>query len=176
MTEIDTPARWAVVAAYAVPLCVAPSAVWRLSLLGEETFRMDAEGWYLVTLSAVSMGLALLTPGLVHRWGERVPRRVPGLGGRPVPTGAAVVPAVTGALLLIAVCVYVVLNAVFGFVERGPVLIGPDDADAVRRPEPTGAVLVWYLPLLLWGPLVLAVAVDRWRRGRTRGRARGREA
>ncbi len=170
MTVTDSPtttrpaARWAVVAAYAAPLCVAPSSLWRLSILGDETVRLDAEGWYLITLSLLSMGLALLTLGLVHRWGERIPRRVPGLGGRPVPARAAVAPAATGALLLIAICAYVLLNAVFGFVERGPVLIGPDGADAVRRPEPGIEVLAFYLPLLLWGPLVLAVAVDRWRR------------
>ncbi|GAA1031780.1 hypothetical protein GCM10009557_28150 [Virgisporangium ochraceum] len=150
MTTIDPPARWAVAAAWAVPLCVLPSAVWRVSLLAEDDIRMDAEGWYLVTLSVVSVGLAVLTLALVYPV--------------PVPARVAVVPAVTGGLLLVAISVYVGLNAVFGFVETGPVLIGPEESDAVRRPEPGGPVAVAYLPLLLWGPLVLAVARDRWRR------------
>jgi hypothetical protein len=147
---MNPPPRWAFVAAYAVPLCVAPSAIWRLTLLAEED--MTAESWYLITLSVVSMGLALLTTGLVHRWGERAPVRA-----WPV--------AVTGALLLIAITLYAILNAVFGFVERGPVLIG---SDTVQRPEPTMGILVFYLPLLLWGPLVLAVALDNRRRTRAR--------
>jgi hypothetical protein len=157
------PARWAVVAAWTVPLCVLPSSVWRLSLLADDTIGMDAEGWYLITLSVVSVALAALTPGLVHRWGERVPRWVPRIGGRPVPARAAVVPAVTGALLLVAICVYGALNMIFNLVGQGPVFIGPDESEATR-PEPDGVVVLLYAPLLAWGPLVLAVAWDRWRR------------
>lgn len=55
-------------------------------------------GWYLLLLSGLSMGLALLTLGLVHDWGERVPGWVPLLGGRTVPTRAAVFPAAAGAV------------------------------------------------------------------------------
>ncbi|MCF2434810.1 hypothetical protein LV779_08895 [Streptomyces thinghirensis] len=36
----------------------------------------------------MSEALALLTLGLVRPWGEVVPRRVPLLGGRPVPVMA----------------------------------------------------------------------------------------
>jgi len=38
--------------------------------------------WYMIFLSALSMGLALLTLGLVHGWGQRVPHWVPRIGGR----------------------------------------------------------------------------------------------
>lgn len=150
MTIAHPPPRWAVAAAWAVPVCVLPSSVWRVSLLAGDDLRLDAEGWYLVVLSAGSVGLALLTLALVYPV--------------PVPAWVAVVPAVTGGLLLVAISGYVGLNAVFGFVETGPVLIGPERSKAVRRPEPGGWVAVAYLPLLFWGPLVLAVARDRWRR------------
>jgi hypothetical protein len=135
-----------------VPLCVLPSALWRVSLLADDAITLDAEGWYLIALSGASVGLALLTPALVHRWSERFPR------------WAVVVPAVTGALLLIAISLYAVVNATFHIVGQGPVLIGPDTAP---RPEPDGWVALVYLPLLAWGPLVLAVALDHGRRRRT---------
>ncbi|MEH0982384.1 hypothetical protein [Micromonospora sp. CPCC 205556] len=52
-TLAAAPSPWAVWAAYAVPLCVLPSAVWRLSLV----FTDDAvTTWYMIFLSALSMG------------------------------------------------------------------------------------------------------------------------
>jgi hypothetical protein len=166
---LEPPSRWAVAAAYAVPLCVLPSAAWRMSLLVDGSVPMDEEGWYLLTLSAGSVGLALLTLGLVHRWGEEVPRLVPMIGGRPVPVRAAVVPAVTGALLLIGLDLYAILNGLLNVVERGPVLVGPDGTDLPPRPEPGTGVLALYVPLLAWGPLLLAVALDYRRRRRRSG-------
>ncbi|SHG44221.1 hypothetical protein [Streptoalloteichus hindustanus] len=161
--------RWAVWAAYAVPLCVLPSAGWRAGEVfsGEVSFR--DEGWYLLLLSAVTMGFAMLTPGLVHRWGERVPKWVPGLGGRAIPVRSAVVPAVVGASLIIALCLYGVLNWMFHLVDRAPVLIGPDD---VARQPPGWEVGVLYLPALAWGPLVLVLALH-YRRRRSRAMAFG---
>ena len=156
--------RWAVWAAYAVPLCVLPSAVWRASVVFDGKVSIADGGWYLLLLSGLSMGLALLTPGLVHHWGERIPGWVPGLGGRTVPVRAAVIPAVIGASLLIGICLYAVFNMTFHFVERGPVLIGPDNTE---QPPPGSDVLALYVPMLAWGPLVLAVALA-YRRRRNR--------
>src|SRR6185312_2286662 len=78
-TWAAAPAPWAVGAAYAVPLCVLPSAIWRLSLV----FTDDAvTTWYMIFLSVLSMGLALSTLGLVHHWGQQVPHWVPLFGRR----------------------------------------------------------------------------------------------
>ncbi|MFB9239552.1 hypothetical protein ACFFWC_29140 [Plantactinospora siamensis] len=159
------PPRWAVLAAYAVPLCVLPSAIWRVTLLTGGTVGMTAEGTYLIVLSAGSVGLALLTLGLVHDWGERIPRWVPGLGGRAVPVRAAAIPAFVGAGVIIAICLYALLNMTFHFVHRGPVLVGPRESD-LPRPEPGRGVLACYVPLLAWGPLLLAVALSYVRRRR----------
>lgn len=165
-TRTAAPARWAVAAAYAVPLCVLPSAIWRLSVAADG----GAVSWYLVLLSVLSMALALLTPGLVHDWGERVPGWVPGLGGRPVPARPVEVIAVTGGALLVAICAYVLLNLAFGLVGRG---WSPDAlADPVPHEPPGWNVLRYYVPMLAWGPLVLAVAVDRRRRARARAHDR----
>jgi hypothetical protein len=149
---VPAPPRWAVIAAWAVPLCVLPSAVWRLAQVGD----VDSAGWYLALLSVLSLALASLTLGLVQRWGEWFPPRlVSGL-------------ATTGAALLTGLCLYLALNAAFGLVERGPVLIGRDD---VAHPPPGADVLVWYLPLLLWAPLVGAVTWDFRRRHRVAARS-----
>jgi hypothetical protein len=53
------------------------------------------------------------------------------------------------------------VNSVFHLVDRGPVLVGEDQPD---MPPPGWDVGVWYLPLLLWAPLVLAVTWDYRRR------------
>jgi hypothetical protein len=157
------PAPWAVAAAYAVPLCVLPSTVWRCSLVVDGTVGLDAEGWYLLALSIASAGLALLTLGLVRPWGERIPRWVPVLSGRPIPMRVVVVPALIGASLLIASSLYVVVDELFHVVGQGPVAIGPSGQQAAPRPEPDG-VLALYVPLLAWGPLLLAVTLDHRRR------------
>ncbi|MBE1485707.1 hypothetical protein [Plantactinospora soyae] len=152
---------WAVWAAYAVPLCILPSAVWRVTLLFRDGFTLADGGWYLLLLSILSMGLGLLTLGLVQRWGERIPGWVPGLGGRTVPVRAATIPALIGGSLLITLCLYLVFNLTFDVVDQGPVLIGPDDTG---HPPPGWDVWPYYLPLLAWGPLVLALAANYRRR------------
>lgn len=169
--------RWVRMAAWAVPLCVLPSALWRLALVfgafeGQAPPMGDswAERLYVPGLSVVSVGLGLLTLGLVHRWGEVVPSWVPRLGGRTVPVRAAYLPAVTGAGLLMALCAYAVLNAHFHFVTRVRPLIGEDrdGADITGTAEQLG---VWaYAPLVLWGPLLLVVA-ESYRRRRRRAQA-----
>jgi hypothetical protein len=152
------PPPWAVWAAYAVPLCVLPSALWRLSLV----FTDDAvTHWYMIFLSTVSMGLALLTLGLVHRWGQRFPHWVPRIGGRRIPARPVVGVALIGGWSLVAICVYFLLNQRFHFVQSIWVGIGDDEP---VHPTPGWEVLRYYAPMLAWGPLVIAVAADYRRR------------
>ena len=158
MRVVSGTPRWAVLAACAVPVCVLPSAVYRFGLLPSGFASVDT---YLLILSVGSMILALLTLGLVQPWGERLP------GGRPIPRGVVVAAATTGAVLVALVCLYAVLNSIFGFVEQGPVLIG---ADEPAHPAPAGWVIWCYVPLLAWAPLLLAVtAAYRTRRSGSRG-------
>lgn len=145
METSRAPARWAVAAAYAVPLCVLPSAIWRLTVADDA-----GPSAYLVFLSVLSMALALLTLGLVQRWGERFPPRL-------VTTLAT-----TGGLLLVALCVYFLLNQAFDLVGTGWSLTAV--RDTTPHEKPGWAVLRWYAPLLAWGPLLLAVAAERRRR------------
>ena len=160
------PPSWATWAAWVVPVCVLPSAAWRAATAFDDDVSLANEGWYLLLLSALSMGLALLTLGLVQPWGERVPRWLPVLGGRCVPARAVIIVPLTGATLVIGLCSYFLLNSTFHFVPRGSLLIG---ADAPERPHPGWRVLILYAPLLLWGPVLLAVTVDYWRRSGRRG-------
>lgn len=161
--------RWALWAAYAVPLCLLPSSVWRVQLVA--TTGLAGGGWYLVVLSVAEMSLGLLTLGLVHSWGEVLPRWVPLLGGRRIPVSAAVVPATIGAVGVTLLCTYGVLNGIFHWVR-------PETLDQARslsafdvpantsleRPGPWVAVA--YAPLLAWGPLLAAVTWAYYRRRR----------
>jgi hypothetical protein len=161
----DTP-RWAVMAAYAVPLCVLPSSVWRVSAVVDGDVPVADGGWYLILLSCLATVLSLLTLGLVHSWGEVVPHWVPLVGGRPVPVHAAVVPAMIGSALLFGLCLYVLLNSAFGWVGQGPVLVGAEDGPLT---PPTGWTAATYVPLAAWAPLLAAVTVA-YRRRRVGGR------
>lgn len=157
------PPRWARAAAHAAAVTPLPSALWRLSLVlgftGGFTERgltdLDVAGWgwiYLVVLSVLTELAALLTLGLVQPWGDVVPRWVPHLGGRPIPTRPVVLAASAGAAILILLWT--------------PLLLW------WNTPHPdittTGADVVGllYLPLVAWGPLLAAVTISYARRHR----------
>ncbi|WP_443107263.1 hypothetical protein [Actinomadura sp. 3N407] len=169
---MDGVPRWVVLAAYAASLTPLPSAVWRIALglgapLGPPWHgEVDDTGplgmpalLYMVILSVVSEGLAFLTVGLVSQWGEVVPRWVPLLGRRRVPTLAAVIPACLGAIVLTV-----------------GLMMGLSSFNDFRLPDGTIAHLdgwrfvvfnLAYRPLLAWGPLLGIVAVAYYLR-RTR--------
>ncbi|MEK8110260.1 hypothetical protein NKG94_50025 [Micromonospora sp. M12] len=107
-----------------------------------------ATSWYMIFLSALSMGLALATLGLVHRWGQRVPQWSR-CSGSSDPARPVVLVALTGGWLLVAICVYFLLNQRFHLVQSGWVGIG---ADEPVHPPPGWEVLRYYAPLLAWGP------------------------
>jgi hypothetical protein len=107
--------RWARNAAYAVPYTVFPSSLWRIAVctfhmpigrgqIGSGTAPSGVPGvpleLYVIVLSVVSELIAFTAVGLVSPWGEVVPRWIPALHGRRVPTLAAVVPAALGAAAL----------------------------------------------------------------------------
>ncbi|MBV2364625.1 hypothetical protein KUM37_14990 [Streptomonospora sp. NEAU-YY374] len=155
--------RWARYAAYAVPLTVLPSGLWRLpvAFLEEVGF---GERVYIVLLSVVSELLAFTAVGLVAGWGERFPRWIPWLRGRRVPTPAAVVPAAAGAVLLTALWTWTFATHFAGLTVRGD----PIPAEFPTQAGGWQAVVLYacYLPLVLWGPLLAAVTWAYWRRRR----------
>ncbi|MFC8124713.1 hypothetical protein [Streptomyces sp. NPDC057302] len=163
MSALPDVPRWAVIAAHAVPLATLPSGLWRVALVaGLPVADESVKGWgemvYVLGLSVVSECLALLTLGLVRGWGEVVPGWIPLLGGRRVRPLAAVVPALLGALGLFGLMGW---SAYAHYAGLGS---GVTD-DPVKQ-----AVLVaCYVPLLLWAPLLVAVALayHRRRKGHT---------
>ncbi|MFD9905739.1 hypothetical protein [Streptomyces sp. NPDC059063] len=159
--------RWLDRTARAVPLAVLPSGLWRMAMavgipvgFSGQLAKDWRPGWetssYITLLTLVTEGLALLTIGLVRPWGERVPSWIPILRGRRIPVGAAVVPATLGALAVTAVTL--------------PMFWGGLPASVGGSEAPQG-VAAWimnacYVPLLLWGPLLVVVTVAYARRRR----------
>lgn len=171
--------RWARIAAYAVPLTVLPSSVWRIavctfhapimrgdlgSALGSSGRPGLPLGLYVILLSIVSELLAFTAVGLVSTWGEVVPRWIPVLHGRRVPALAAVVPAALGAAVLTLLWTWMAVSMSLGLRIDGR----PQAATApVSFGDWKGLVAVAaYAPLLLWGPLLGAVTISYWRRRR----------
>ncbi|QEU94083.1 hypothetical protein [Streptomyces kanamyceticus] len=171
--------RWARNAAYAVPLVVLPSTIWRLGA----AFSPDADGkdgnlpsWlpgevYVFLLSALSELLAFAAVGLVAAWGEVFPRWIPWLGGRRVRPLTAVVPAALGAFVLTVMWTALIIGDAMNVTVRGD----ESPADYPGNQGGWDGILFYagYLPLVLWGPLLGAVTVAYWRRrvsGSTRTR------
>lgn len=147
---------WAVRAAHLIPLVTLPSGLWRIALVagvplgafapGGEPIRLH--GWesvYVVSLSVVAEAFALLALGLVRPWGEVFPRWLPWVGGRRVPPLFAEAAATAGG---------VAVTLIWGYAAWG-VLVNGNDLGF----SPLGFALLvaCYAPLLLWGPLLLAV-------------------
>ncbi|MFI5775160.1 hypothetical protein ACIA74_43435 [Streptomyces sp. NPDC051658] len=166
-TALSTPppSRWMRWTAHAVPLIALPSSLWRLAMTvgvpvgySDAVLRTDyglpGSGYFVLPLITVLQELAaLLTLGLVSNWGLVAPRWLPFIGGRPVRTWAAVVPAALGALILTVVTFSQYLA--WDKVDSGSL-------DDVHR-----SVMGWcYAPLLLWGPLLGVVTVSYYLRRR----------
>lgn len=162
--------RWLERTAEAVPLLVLPSGLWRIALglgvpmgfTGELAEVFAAPGWitpYVVVLSLLAEGAALLALGLVRPWGEVVPRWVPRIGGRVVPVAAAVVPAALGVVVLAV-----------GSVVTATTWYGPENMGDPDAPQGFAGALMTacYAPQLLWAPML---AVLTWAYLRRRMRA-----
>ncbi|MFD2764769.1 hypothetical protein [Micromonospora eburnea] len=158
---------WAIRAAHLIPLVVLPSGLWRVALVagipigayehGAPARTHGGESVYILSLSVVSEALALLALGLVRPWGEVFPRWLPLLGGRRVPPSFAVTVATAGAIGVTLVWGY----GAWGMTVHSLLVRG----DGLGFSPPGLALLVaCYAPLLLWGPLLLAVTYAYHRR------------
>jgi hypothetical protein len=158
--------RWAVRTAHLIALLTLPSGLWRIAIaLGfsvgmlENGLPVQMPGWeraYVVGLSVVSEAVALLSLGLVRPWGEVVPGWIPLIGGRRVPPLVAVVPATAGAVALILIWTFATVN----------VLDPARNTLEFSSGWWKGLLVACYLPLLLWGPLLLALTWSYSRRRR----------
>jgi hypothetical protein len=160
-------------AAYAVPFTVLPSSLWRIAVctfhlpIARSTLTADLGGSgipgvplevYVVLLSIASELLAFTAIGLIAEWGEVFPGWIPGLRGRRVPVGLAVVPGAAAAIVLTVLSLWVAISY--------PLAIRVDGSAATdQRPLGFGdwqgtLAVIAYAPLLLWGPLLGLVTIS----------------
>ncbi|MEV5983267.1 hypothetical protein [Streptomyces sp. NPDC052114] len=170
-TERPVP-RWAMRLAYALPLLLLPSCLWRLPFaLHFEMGQVQELGmppyWlsipYVLGLSVFSEATAILAIGLVRGWGEVAPAWVPFIGGKRVRPLAAVVPAVIGGLILTLLFTSIPIGdgrriTAYGITEGVEYVNGAWGTLAA----------VCIAPTAVWGPIIIALAVAYYRR-RTRG-------
>lgn len=149
-------ARWAVVAAHAVPLLVLPAGLWRLALgfglpVAESSPYLNAEPGmlaYMIGLTVLSELLAYLTLGLVRPWGEVF------LGRRVDPRLA------TGAALVGSAGLFAAVGW-SAYAEAAGLAAGDG---TVLNPAQQALFLGCYLPLAGWPLLLAAVALAYYRR------------
>lgn len=166
-TERPVP-RWALRLAYALPLILLPSCLWRLPFaLHFEMGQLQEGGmpayWlsipYVLGLSVLTEVIAILTIGLVRGWGEVAPAWIPVIGGRRVRPMAAVVPAVLGGLILTLLFTSVPIGG-----GRRLTLTGSVDTIAYANDAWQTLATVCVAPIAAWGPITLALAVAYYRR------------
>jgi hypothetical protein len=103
------------------------------------------------------MSAACLTLGLVRPWGEVFPAWLPFVGGKSVPARAVSVVATFGATILaIVVLYYFVVQAVASEWTFEPVPPGCS--------SPGFDILIFYVPLIAWPPLLYLVTYHYYRR------------
>lgn len=153
--------------AYAIPVCVFPSSLWRLiEVVPDEACTKGAwDAAYITMLSLVSMAASVLCVGLVRRWGEVVPGWMPAIGGRIVSTRAATIAASAG---------IAVLAVLLGGLLLSELRDAGSDVQMAGCPRPQdrsnyALIRAAYAPLPLWPPLLAIVTVAYYRR-RTRER------
>jgi hypothetical protein len=122
----------------------------------EEAGRMHVQArsalWVLGIVPALG---AVLTVGLVRRWGQRFPRWIPLLGGRRVPRWLALVPASVVGLLLVQ------YGAMMTRCVGGTLLGATDQCYNTGRPYlvRNWAITGTYLVFLVWGAMLCASTV-----------------
>lgn len=152
--------RWAVAVAVAVPLGYAATRfAWALGIpLGIDQRLLDELGPAVYAgagLATLAVGGAVLTLGLVQRWGEVFPRWIPAWRGRMVPVGLAVVPAgIVSVILASAGVMFVRFAVTGGFGANFP---GENDDIAAWLPET-------FWPL--WAVALAAATYAYWLRRR----------
>ena len=119
-TRPEAAARWGKVAVAVAVVCALPYGLHRLTWLTPWPIGFDAAELAAtpeMRLHGLLLGLAalagaVLTTGLVARWGEVWPRWMPGVRGRPVPLAAAVVPGTLVAALFTVAAVPMTVMAI----------------------------------------------------------------
>jgi hypothetical protein len=165
--------RWAVYVAFVIPLLYALTRwAWALGIplgISEEFLREGQETglwWAGASLATIAAGGAILTLGLVQKWGEVFPRWIPFLAARRVPIWLAVVPASLVSVLVTTAELMFVRLTLTG--RLGAIL-----GEGVLSAE-NWAVLVPELLWPVWGPALGAAALAYYYRRRDKCKHCGR--
>lgn len=164
--------RWAVWVAVVIPVLYAATRwAWALGIplgISEEFLREGQEmglWWAGAGLATIAVGGAILTLGLVGRWGEVFPRWVPVLFGKRVPILFAVVPlslvsvlVAAAGLMFVRMTIAGTLGESFNFFGEGEMAFGGENWAALA-PE-----LLWPL----WGFALGAATLAYYHRRRGR--------
>lgn len=165
--------RWAVYVSFVVPVLYAVTrGAWALGIplgISEEFLRyLQAAGlvWAGAGLASVAVGGAVLTLGLLRRWGEVFPMWIPLLAGKGVPIWLAVAPAsLVSVLVTTAGLMFVRLTLFGGALSVGEYGLALDENWAAIAPE-----LLWPL----WGAALGAATLAYYHRRRGTCGHRGR--
>ncbi|QKW22408.1 hypothetical protein HUT16_28010 [Kitasatospora sp. NA04385] len=168
--------RWPAYVAAAVPVVgfAVPHWLWAAGVpfgipeQGAAELSAPGTAGVVATLGVLASGAGVLTVGLARPWGERFPRWVPALAGRPVPPWLAEGPPLVAAAALTPYGLHGVAAAIgyaTGLVEPGPERLG-----GIEHP---GNQLT-YATFLVWGTSLGAAAIAHHYRTRGRCRACGR--
>lgn len=146
--------KWAVAVAVITPILYAATRwAWALGIplgISEQFLREgQASGLWLAGagLASVAVGGAILTLGLVQRWGEIFPRWMVGLAGKRVPPMLAIVPATFVSLIVTSAGLeYVRLVATrAGIPDSSWTTMGPELLWPIWGMALAGATLAYYL-------------------------------
>jgi hypothetical protein len=145
--------RWAAYLAAGVPALYAVSrfgwaaaVLFGLSDAHREEFGGDAVVWAGAGLGAFALAGAVLTLGLVQRWGEVYPRWMIGFAGRPVPVKLAVVPATIVAVFVTSASLGLASAGAFAkLAGDSALLVAPMALWPAWGPALAAATLAYYL-------------------------------
>jgi hypothetical protein len=117
----------------------------------------DGAWWVGAALGAVAVSGAILTLGLIQRWGEIFPRWLPFLGGKRVPPALAIVPAALVSILVTtAGLMFVRLTLLGGFSLGDGIVLTLGEDWAAIAPE-----LLWPIWGVALGAATLAYYLRR---------------
>jgi len=160
------PSRLAISTAWLIPVFVVPSATWRVGhvVAGPGGWGAVADGnWYLLLVSALSLGLSALSIGLLSVWGTVAPTWVPRIGGTALNPRWVFRAAFAGGLGPCLLTAYVIYVRIATPSYRFTPTIGHGGPATVSQ-MPGMDIMRWYLPLIFWGPLLIVLAIDYRRR------------
>ncbi|KEK24087.1 hypothetical protein [Bacillus gaemokensis] len=147
--------KWCTYIAIIVPICYSVTRwCWAVGIpLGTtkellDSFERDSPGIWLMGafLATVALGGAILTLGLIQRWGEHFPRWFPFVAGKRVPLSLAIIPASLVSIMVTSAGLMYIRGVINkgGLDYRGWALEGPELLWPVWGVALFGATLAYY--------------------------------